>query len=197
MISQDKLRRLFRKSVNRFLSVQRAARILQLNKAAAVELMACLEDQGYIEEAGLDGLWQLSIRGKLIVQTNFKKAFTEETLKQSVENLLERASMVNASSEYPYYISCIKIINDYPIGNKGEPVYALFSLDRKQLSNEAFRAAEDNLRKRYTGNFRRIIDYAYYPRKTIGIFLKSGSHALQLTEDYETGKKEGHTIFTA
>ncbi|WP_300599963.1 hypothetical protein [Niabella sp.] len=190
---------LFKKMEGKFITVSNAGRVLQLSMKAATDLLTTLEEQGHIEKSTIDEYWIVSIRGKLLAYQKFDREFRVETLQQHLKELLKRATIVNTSKKFPDYITCIKIISEYPIENSSTGLHIAYSLNRKNITKKAYRAAAERLRKENTSTLGNLIDYLFYPHEAIRFFLKSRSHTLKLRK-YETNEIEqvkGYIIFKA
>lgn len=180
MIDQLKTRELLKKTENKFISDQKALRIFNVDKTAALEILSQLGDMGYIEKTGIEGLWQCSLRGKVLVNKKFSKEFRVDTLKKQLANLLKRLKIVNASKEYPYCVSDAIITSEYPIELRSNGINIAYSLQSKGFTEKEYWKAAQELRKRHKGNFGNIVEYHAYPHEAIRLFLKSRSPILKL-----------------
>lgn len=197
MINQKQIRALLKKMETKFITAPTVSRMLKLNTRKATEMLISLEAEGYIEQTSIDGYWIISLRGKLLVHKKFEREFKVDTLRQQLKDLLERALFINTSVEYPDRIICIKVTSEYPIEQPGKGIRIAYALSRKKITREAYRRAADKLRAKHSGTLGNYTQYLFYPHKAIYIFLKSGSHALKLTEyqDSEIKQLEGTIIF--
>jgi hypothetical protein len=196
MIEKRKLRELLKKTDSRFISVKKASQILNTDKKHTLEILSFLDDAGYIEKTNFDGLWQQTLRGKILAYSKSKKQFRVETLKNQLNNLIKRINIVGQSLEYPSYISEAIIISEYPIEYKSEGIHITYSLKSKGWHEMERNKAEDKLRERHKGNFNNIVEYYFYPNEAIRLFLKSRSPVLKLKE-YSSEKMQeisGHRL---
>jgi hypothetical protein len=182
MIDQIKIRELLKKTENKFISENKASRILNVDKKAAVEILTQLDEAGYIEKTGIDGLWRQSIRGKILAYKRIKKEFRVDTLQRQLSNLIKRLKIVNSSNEYPDRVNCAIVTTEYPIQNKSGGICIAYSLVQKGFSEKEYHKAADKLRERHNGNFSNIVEYYCYPHEAIRIFLKSRSPVLKLKQ---------------
>lgn len=198
MINQKQIRTLLKKSESRFISKTTLSRILKVDGKKAIEILAYLENQGFIEEAEVDGHWQQSLRGKLLFAKRFNKEYKIETLRKHLQDLIERVETINSSKEFPDYVACIKIISEYPIEHKSKGIHVAYSLDRKEITDNEYDSAADKLRKEYGRGFGNMVEYIFYPHEAIRAFLKSGSHILKLRkyEKDEMRQITGYTLFS-
>jgi len=180
MINQKKIRDFLKKTENKFISEKKAAQILKVDKKAALEILIQLKELGFIGETGIDGLWQQSIRGKILAHKRVSKEFRVDTLKKQLNNLIKRLKIVNSSSKYPDCVSCVIVTSEYPIEHISSGIDIAYSVDSKGLSEEEYDTAADELRKQYHGNFNNVVEYMFYPHTAIRLFLKSRSPVLKL-----------------
>src|SRR5690349_2800846 len=101
IINQKQIRLLLKKTTGGFISKGILCRILDIDNKKAIEILAYLEDQGFIEKATVNGYWQQSLRGKLLTCKSIGKEYRIETLKQHLRNLIERVETINLSEKYP------------------------------------------------------------------------------------------------
>lgn len=197
MINQKKIRALLRKTENKFISKRIASRILKSDGNVVIEILTYLEDKGFIEKSKVDGLWQQSIRGKLLSHKRFDKEYKVDTLRAHLNDLIERVNIVNSSEKFPDCIACIKIISEYPIEYRSNGIKIAYSLKRKEITDDEYESAARELRNEYTGTLGNIVEYIFYPHKAIQNFLKARSHVLKLRkyEDGEIKQIIGYKIF--
>ncbi|MRG45407.1 hypothetical protein GFS24_09790 [Chitinophaga sp. SYP-B3965] len=183
MINEKQVRTLLKKAGNKFISKTTLSRILEVNSKEAAEILVYLENRGFIEAAKIDGYWQQSLRGKLLLNKKFKKEYKMETLKKHLSDLIERAETVNSSKKFPERITCMKVISEYPIINRSNGIHIIYSLSRKEITEKEYDLAAGKLRKEHGRGFGNIVEYYSYPKEAIRSFLKSRSHVLKLRTD--------------
>lgn len=197
MINEKQARTLLKKTENKFISKTTLSQILQVDGKKAAEILVYLENRGFIEVAKIDGYWQQSLRGKMLLNKKIKKEYKVETLKKHLCDLIERVETINSSKQYPDRITCIKVTSEYPIFNRSHGIHIAYSLSRKEITKEEYDLAADELRKEHGRGFGNIIEYYSYPQEAIRSFLKSRSHVLKLrmyTKD-EMEEITGHKLF--
>lgn len=197
MINQKQIRTLLKKTGNRFISKTTLSRILKVDGKKAIEILTYLDNQGFIEEADIDGYWQQSLRGKLLFNKRFSKEYKIGTLRKYLRDLIERAETINSSKEFPDRVACIKIISEYPIEHRSNGIHAAYSLSRKEITEEEYNSAADKLREKHDRNFGNIVEYVFYPHEAIRAFLKSRSHVLKLRKYEKDGIRQiaGYKLF--
>lgn len=139
----------------------------------------------------------MSARGKVLAHKKFQREFKVATLRQQLKDLLERAAFVNTSSQYPHYITYIKVTSEYPIKQRSTGIHIAYSLSRKKMTEKQYDAAADKLRKQHKGAFGNIVAYYSYPHEAIRAYLKARSHVLKLREyqDADIKQLNGIIIF--
>jgi hypothetical protein len=197
MINQKQIRFLLKKTENKFISKTTLSRILKVDSKKALELLTYLGAQGFIEEAEIDGYWQQSLRGKLLRNQRFNKDYKVETLKKHLRDLIQRAETINASTEFPDRVACIKITSEYPIEHRSGGIHLAYSLRQKEITDEEYESAADKLREQYSRGFGNMVEDLFYPYEAIRTFLKSRSHVLKLTkyEKDEIKQIVGYRLF--
>ncbi len=197
MINEKKIRTLLKKTENKFILKSTISRILKLDSNEATEVLNYLSTQGFIEQAEIDGLWQQSIRGKLLSVKRFDKEFRVDTAKKHINDLIERAKIINSSKKFPDHVACIKITSEYPIEHRSTGVHVAYSLTRKKITEAEYEAAADKLREQSNKVFGNLVEHLFYPEEAIRAFLKSGSHVLKLRqyEKDEIRQISGHNVF--
>lgn len=196
MIHQLKIRKLLRKTENKFISDHKVSHILNVDRKTAIEILTYLENAGYIEEAGVDGFWQHSLRGKLLAHKRINREFRVITLQRQLSNFIKRVKTVNSSKAFPDYVSCAIVTSEYPIKHQGGSINIAYSLDSKGFSKSEYNIAANNLRKQHKAGFDNIVEGIAYPHEAIRLFLKSRSPILKLRHysKEETKSIVGHKI---
>jgi hypothetical protein len=197
MINQKQIRTLLKKSESRFISKTTLSRILKVDGKKAIEILAYLENQGFVEKAEIDGYWQQSLRGKLLFAKSFNKEYKIETLRKHLSDLIERVEIINSSKEFPDRVACIKITSEYPIEHKSKGIHVAYSLGRKEITKNEYDLAARKLREEYGRGFGNMVERIFYPHEAIRVFLKSRSHVLKLRK-YEKDEMQqitGYTLF--
>jgi hypothetical protein len=182
MINLKKIRTLLKKVENRIISVNTLSYALKLDKKKAQETLILLEQQGYLQQWGEENYWNITIRGQVLVHRKFHKSFKPSTMQQHVDELIKRASTVNAAVRFPDYVVCMKITSEYPITVSGSGVVVAFALNTKNISEDEYERAANILRRDNNVTFGNHVEYIFYPHTAIQKFLKSGSHILKIRQ---------------
>lgn len=171
--------------------------LLKWKKKEVSELLVYLQEQGYIEASDIgEAYWQISMRGRVLAHSIVAREFKVDTLNQHLDALVERAKEINSAARFPDYIICLKIIGPYPINCRGTGIRIAYATARKNITEEAYDIAADQLRAAHTGTFGNLTQYYTYPLKAIERYLKSGSKVLKLhtyTAE-EINMLEGHIV---
>jgi hypothetical protein len=182
MINQKHIRTLLKKTENRFISKTTISRILKIGGKKTIEILTYFENQGFIEDAEINGYWQQSLRGKLLLSKRFTKEYKIETLRKHLRDLIVRAEIINSSKEFPDRVACIKITSEYPIEHRSNGIHVAYSLSRKEITKEEYDSAADKLREKYGRGFGNMVEYLFYPHEAIRVFLKARSYVLKLVK---------------
>ncbi len=182
MINQQQIRSLLNKTKQQLITLPIVSRILRLDTVQATAVLTNLEAQGFIEQPGIEKCWVMSLRGKLLVYQKQERMFKLNTLQQHLKEFLERVVEVNDSTHYPDCITSIKIISEYPLVQSGRGIQIAYSLGRKEIPKQEYRAATSKLITQYKGTFSNITERTFYPHEAVRIFLKSHSQVLKLRQ---------------
>ncbi|NML36947.1 hypothetical protein HHL17_07025 [Chitinophaga sp. G-6-1-13] len=183
MLTLKKIRTLLKKLENKIISLAALSYVVKLNKRKTLEVAVFLEQQGYLQQwNGHEDHWTIAMRGQVLIHKKFYKLFKPSTMQSHVDELIKRAAIVNAAVKYPDYVVCLKITSEYPIKTSGNGVTIAFALDRKNISVDEYKRAENALRRSSNIRSGNIIEYLSYPHKAIQKLLKSGSRILRVKE---------------
>lgn len=194
------IRKLLRKTENKFLSMSIVSRELMLDSREATEILNYMDEQGFIEPAGITGAWRRSIRGELLAIKSFDKEFKAETAKKHVKLLVERARIINSSKDFPDHITVMKITSECPINQcVAGGVHVAYSLSRKNITSAEYKARSSRLRSKSNRVFDNMVEEIFYPEEAVRIFLKSRSHVIKLKKysEEEIQQIKGYKIFNA
>lgn len=197
MINQKKIRTLLKKTEDKFITKAVVARILKLDNNDVIGALAYLEQQGFIETTDIYGVWQRSLRGKLLSNSTIGKEYKISTLQNHLENLVSRAKKINASKKFPHKVTCLKVTSEYPIQQRCNGIHVAYTLGGKDISDKEYREAANKLRRERNRAFGSILEEAFYPHTVIQTYLKSRSHVLKLRQYSESEMQQirGHILF--
>lgn len=184
MIQPLQIRKLLRKTENEFLSCQRVSELMKVDAETASAVLTQLDALSFIESTFIDGLWQISLRGKVLSYKKIDREFQVGTLQKHLRLLIERINVVNSSQRYLHRVSCAVITSQYPIQQKTKGIEMAYTLAFKGFSKSAYRRARKELLKLRKRPFDNISQSVGYPEEAIRLFLKSRSPVIKLRQYY-------------
>ncbi|MBL0913822.1 MAG: hypothetical protein IBJ09_15760 [Bacteroidia bacterium] len=182
MISREKMRTLLKKTEQELISEQSVSHLLNVDKKQVPEILRHMEDLGFIETADVQGYWVVSLRGRMLVHKPMPRMYKTDTIEKHLEKLKERAEQINASTDYPHYVVCIKMGGTDPFSQRSKAIELGYTLSRKKISDSEYDKRSDKLRLKSTKVLGNIVEYYMYPHEAVRAFLQSGVHALKLRE---------------
>lgn len=180
------VRKVFRKIGGDDVNARFFSHHMGIHKAQANMLIQNLIKEGYLEPKtrnNQDGFVATTIKGNSLAMASFAAPITKRTADQKIDELIERAKIVNTSSDYLYKVTRIAVfgsyltnkdrINDIDVDVLLEPKYP------KEIQRENERAfTEEAVRK--GKRIRNFIEQLCYPLLMTRKFLQHRSRALSL-----------------
>ncbi|GGH20631.1 hypothetical protein FAZ19_09670 [Sphingobacterium alkalisoli] len=182
MIDQLKIRKLLRRTGDQFISAQVVSEWLSIDFIKSQEVLHWLDSLGYIELTDFEGLWKISLRGKLLAYKRTPRIFKVATLKNHLHLLIERINEVNSSDDYIHQISQAIITSEFPIKHDANCIFVVYILDFKELPDSALKRAKRKYFEKRTRPFDNVVQTIYYPESLVNAFLKDGSPAIKVEQ---------------
>lgn len=196
MIDQVKIRKLLRRTADQFISAQIVSEWLSIDFIKSQKVLLLLDSLGYIESTDFEGLWKISLRGKVLAYKRVSRIFKVTTLKNHLHLLIERINEVNSSDDYIHQISQAIITSEFPIQHDASYIFVVYSLDFKDLSDSKLKRAKQKYFEKRMRPFDNVVQKIGYSESFVNAFLKDGSPAIkveQLSAD-EIIAVEGHRL---
>jgi hypothetical protein len=170
--------------------VERACRVLGVDRAAALRRLEAFETTGYLRRSREDSRphgawWETTIRGNALAQASFGKPIRRATAERHLAQVVERARVYNADSARLLTVGRITIFGSYLDPN----VERLGDLD---LAVSVVRRDAEGVRHvdnvlayaRASGRrFSTFHEQLFWPRRELFMILKNRSPAISITNE--------------